>query len=71
MTKQQAKELYFLTSQSQWTAYIELQIQRLTELHKQLETAKGDNVTLLQGQILELRKVFNIRQNAEDFLKKE
>jgi hypothetical protein len=68
MTKLQAEAIYRLTNHPDWTIYLEIQQSKLNVLHEQLEWEEK-NIKHVQGQIIEIKEVFKLAQQADDFLK--
>jgi hypothetical protein len=68
MTKLQAEALYRLTNYMEWELYLSIMRDRLARLHEQLEWEKPENIKTVQGQITEIKEVFKLAQQAEDFL---
>jgi len=68
MTPKQAHLLYYLTAQTQWSAFVEYKTDRLAELHQQLEMCSERELAGIQGQIAEIKRDLNVRNLAEDVL---
>jgi hypothetical protein len=69
MTKREAEAIYRLTNHPDWKVYLELMNEKLARCHEQLEWEKPENIKTVQGQIAEIKEVFKLAQQADDFLK--
>ena len=68
MNKAQAESIYIITASPHWQAYIDIKMDELNALHKQLEWDAPENLRGIQGQIAQIRRDINLRQRVEDYL---
>jgi hypothetical protein len=69
MTKTQAEAIYRLTNHPDWKIYLELMNEKIARCHEAMEWEKPENIKTLQGQAAEIKEVFKLAQQADDFLK--
>jgi hypothetical protein len=69
MTKLQAEALYRLTNYMEWELYLSLMRDKLSRCHEAMEWERPENIKTLQGQAAEIKEVFKLAQQADDFLK--
>lgn len=70
MTKTQAESLYILTHSQEWPAYLEIMRDKLDRCHEAMEWEIPEKIRALQGQAAEIKDVFKLAKQAEDFLSK-
>jgi hypothetical protein len=68
MTKTQAESLYIITASPHWQAYIDIKLDELNALHKQLEWDVPENLLGIQGRIAQIRRDIELRKRVEDYL---
>jgi len=68
MTKNQAESLYIITVSPHWQAYIDIKLDELNALHKQLEWDAPESLRGIQGQIVQIRRDIELRKRVEDYL---
>lgn len=68
MNRNQAESLYIITASPHWQAYIDIKLDELNALHKQLEWELPENLRGIQGQIVQIRKDIELRKKVEDVL---
>ena len=69
MTKLEAESIYKLTHSPEWDVFLSLMREKLSRCHEAMEWEKPENIKRLQGQAAEIKEVFNLAQQADDFLK--
>jgi hypothetical protein len=69
MTKFEAESIYKLTHSPEWDVFLSLMREKLVRCHEAMEWEKPENIKTLQGQAAEIKEVFKLAQQADDFLK--
>lgn len=70
MTKQQADNIYALTSSQYWRSFEAVLNEQLQAYQTELETCKQERLPKIQGSIIQIRSTLAIRRDAEALLEK-